>query len=191
MSMPATEQIGFYGKLPGVGDFVQRRLPPSFVQPWDTHFAACLEAVRQPLGERWPAAYRASGVRAFALGPGVCGAQAWAGVLGPGEDRVGRCFPLTLAMPLSQPCLPAPAWFGALAACLGRALRARTDAAGFDAAVCALAVPAAPSTAPAPAHGQSLWWRPGDAAQALGGLPAAERYLEWLLAEQDITEVTR
>ncbi|QHG85797.1 type VI secretion system-associated protein TagF [Xanthomonas sp. NCPPB 1638] len=191
MSMSATDQIGFYGKLPGVGDFVQRRLPPGFVQPWDAHLAACLEAVRQPLGERWPAAYRSSGVRAFALGPGVCGPQAWAGVLGPGEDRVGRCFPLTLAMPWAHACLPAPAWFGALAACLGRALRARTNAAGFETAVCALALPATPSTAPAPAPGHALWWRPGETAQSLHGLPAAERYLDWLLAEQDITEVTR
>ncbi len=29
--MPANEPPGFHGKLPGVGDFVQRRLPASFV----------------------------------------------------------------------------------------------------------------------------------------------------------------
>ncbi|WP_349656318.1 type VI secretion system-associated protein TagF [Xanthomonas sp. 10-10] len=191
MTMPASDQIGFHGKLPGVGDFVQRRLPASFVQPWDAHFASCLDSVRQQLGERWPGAYRGSGMRAFALGPGVCGPQAWAGVLGPGEDRVGRCFPLIVAMPVPPACLPAVAWFDASAACLGRALRARTDAVSFDTAVRALAVPATPSTAHAPAHGQSLWWPPGGAAQALTGLPTAERYLDWLLADQDITEVTR
>ncbi|MBO9738738.1 type VI secretion system-associated protein TagF [Xanthomonas axonopodis pv. begoniae] len=191
MSMPAHEPPGFHGKLPGVGDFVQRRLPASFVRPWDTHFANCLDTVRQQLGQRWPGAYRSSGLRAFALGPGVCGAQAWAGLLGPGEDRVGRCFPLTVAMPLPHMCLPSAAWFGAVAACLGRSLRARTDAAGFDAALCALGVPGAPSSTHAPAPGQSLWWRLGAAAHSIDGLPTARMYLEWLLAEQDITEVTR
>ncbi|AJZ06350.1 type VI secretion-associated protein, BMA_A0400 family [Xanthomonas citri pv. citri] len=72
--MPAHEPLGFHGKLPGVGDFVQRRLPASFVQTWDLHFANCLDTVRQPLGQHWPGAYRNSGLRAFALGPGVCGA---------------------------------------------------------------------------------------------------------------------
>ncbi|WP_311239907.1 MULTISPECIES: type VI secretion system-associated protein TagF [unclassified Xanthomonas] len=191
MNMPATDQIGFHGKLPGVGDFVQRRLPASFVQPWDAHFASCLDTVRQQLGEHWPGAYRSSSLRAFALGPGVCGPQAWAGVFGPGEDRVGRCFPMVVAMPLPHACLPTHAWFGALAACLGRALRARADAVSFDAAVRALAVPATSSTTHAPVHGQSLWWPLGGAVQALDGLPAAERYLDWLLADADITEVTR
>ncbi|MFA1263947.1 type VI secretion system-associated protein TagF [Xanthomonas campestris pv. olitorii] len=191
MSMSAHEPLGFHGKLPGVGDFVQRRLPASFVQPWDLHFANCLDTVRQQLGQHWPDAYRNSGLRAFALGPGVCGAQAWAGMLGPGEDRVGRCFPLTVAMPLPHMCLPPAAWFGAVAACLGRSLRARTDAAGFDAALLALGVPAAPSSTYAPVHGESWWWRLGAAAQAMHGLPTAETYLDWLLAEQDITEVTR
>ncbi|MCP3048860.1 type VI secretion system-associated protein TagF [Xanthomonas euvesicatoria pv. allii] len=191
MSMPAHEPPGFHGKLPGVGDFVQRRLPASFVQPWDLQFANCLDTARQQLGQHWPGAYRNSGLRAFALGPGVCGAQAWAGLLGPGEDRVGRCFPLTVAMPLPHLCLPSAAWFGAVAACLGRSLRARTDAAGFDAALRALGVPAAPSSTHVPAPGQSLWWRLGAAAQSIDGLPTAQMYMEWLLAEQDITEVTR
>ncbi|TQV29466.1 type VI secretion system-associated protein TagF, partial [Xanthomonas perforans] len=31
----------------------------------------------------------------------------------------------------------------------------------------------------------------GAAAQSIDGLPTAQMYLEWLLAEQDITEVTR
>lgn len=189
--MPATESIGFHGKLPGVGDFVQRRLPASFVQPWDTHFSVCLDTVRQQLGERWPSAYRSSGLRAFALGPGVCGAQAWAGIVGPGEDRVGRCFPLTVALALPHPGVPTPAWFGALAACVSRALRARADAVSFDTALLALTVPATASTVHAPEHGESLWWRLGAAAQPVRGLPAAEVYLDWLLAEQDITEVTR
>ncbi|MEA0737275.1 type VI secretion system-associated protein TagF [Xanthomonas campestris pv. campestris] len=189
--MTTTAPAGFHGKLPGVGDFVQRRLPASFVQPWDAHFAACLNAVRQQLGERWPAAYRSSAVRAFALGPGVCGNAAWAGVIGPGEDRVGRCFPLTLAAPLGGGQLPANAWFAALAGCLGRALRARADAVALDTALLALPVAGHAVATPAPPAGQSLWWPLGGSAMPLPGLPDADCYLAWLLADQDITEVTR
>lgn len=81
-------------------------------------------------------------------------------------------------MPLPHMCLPPAAWFGAVAACLGRSLRARTDAAGFDAALLALGVPAAPSSTYAPVHGESWWWRLGAAAQAMHGLPTAETYLD-------------
>jgi hypothetical protein len=35
------------------------------------------------------------------LAPGVVGPQAWAGVLMPSCDRVGRYFPLTIAQPLA------------------------------------------------------------------------------------------
>ncbi len=27
--------MGFFGKIPARGDFVQRTLPPSFTTPWD------------------------------------------------------------------------------------------------------------------------------------------------------------
>ncbi len=35
----------------------------------------------------------------FALAPGVCGEQAWAGLLLPSVDKVGRYYPLTFALP--------------------------------------------------------------------------------------------
>ena len=38
-------------------------------------------------------------MRRFALAPGVCGEQAWAGLLLPSVDKVGRYYPLTFALP--------------------------------------------------------------------------------------------
>lgn len=191
---------GFFGKLPCAGDFLQRRLPAAFVDPWDTHMSTLLAGSRQQLGQDWPKAYQASALVAFLLAPGICGASGWAGVLAPSVDRVGRHFPMVLACPPLPATGPAePAWFTRAAMVLADALAdpaAGVDA--FDAQVLALGVP----HHPLPAYG-GLWWPVLPSAdhgpQFLStGLPAMDVYLGWLCAEgapappsdQDITERT-
>ncbi|WEN14478.1 type VI secretion system-associated protein TagF [Rhodanobacter sp. AS-Z3] len=93
---------GFFGKLPCAGDFVQRRLPSSFVDVWDGHFETAVAESRNELGTGWRDAYHASPVWRFLLGAGVCGDSAWLGIMGPGVDRVGRCFPMVIAAPLAS-----------------------------------------------------------------------------------------
>src|SRR5436190_512470 len=60
---------GFFGKVMTHGDFVSR----------------------------WLDTYLTSPIWRFVLAPGVCDNRAWAGVLMPSVDRVGRHFPLTIA----------------------------------------------------------------------------------------------
>lgn len=91
---------GFFGKLPSAGDFVQRRLPAGFVDAWDQHFEGAVAQSRAMMGGDWHDAYHASPVWRFMLSPGVCGDAAWLGVMGPGSDRVGRCFPMVIASAL-------------------------------------------------------------------------------------------
>ena len=111
--MHADEVTGWYGKLPSLGDFASRRLPPAFVEPWDDWLARGLAVWREQSPDGWLDGYLASPSLRFVLMPGVlAGAStedsaAWAGVLMPSVDRVGRYFPLTLASPL--PMLPADA----------------------------------------------------------------------------------
>lgn len=93
---------GFYGKIASRGDFVSRDLPQTFIQPWDTWLAAGMLASQQQLGSAWLDAYLVSPLWRFALASGVCGPQAVAGVLMPSIDRVGRYFPLTLAVILED-----------------------------------------------------------------------------------------
>ncbi len=88
---------GFFGKMPALGDFVCRRLPKEFVDPWDEWLQSSMRASREGLGERWLDCYLTSPVWRFVLSPGLCGSAAWAGILMPSVDRVGRYFPLTLA----------------------------------------------------------------------------------------------
>jgi type VI secretion system protein ImpM len=86
-----------------LGDFASRRLGPEFIEPWDDWLAGGLAALRQARPDAWLAEYLASPSWRFLLLPGVlpgaASQQAWAGVLMPSVDRVGRYFPLTLALP--------------------------------------------------------------------------------------------
>jgi type VI secretion system protein ImpM len=89
---------GFYGKLPSQGDFVSRRLPWEFTSGWDDWLQRGLHASRAALGERWLALYLSAPVWRFQLAAGACGPQGWRGFFFASVDRVGRYFPLTVAV---------------------------------------------------------------------------------------------
>jgi len=88
---------GFFGKLPSHGDFVSRRLPLQVRQCLDDWLQRALMHSKAELGPAWLATWGSSPLWRFVIGAGVCGEQAWAGVMMPSADRVGRCFPLLLA----------------------------------------------------------------------------------------------
>ncbi|NOT11216.1 MAG: type VI secretion system-associated protein TagF [Methylococcaceae bacterium] len=89
---------GFYGKLPAVGDFVSRRLSRDFIGTWDHWLQCSLTASRETLGQLWLTRYLNGPLWRFALSPGIAGDFGWIGILMPSVDRVGRYFPLTLAL---------------------------------------------------------------------------------------------
>jgi type VI secretion system protein ImpM len=89
--------IGFHGKIPARGDFVQAGLPRAFTDPWDGWMQRMVAASRAVLGEAWLPAWLEVAVWRFALSPDVCGPGAVIGLWMPSVDRVGRYFPLTLA----------------------------------------------------------------------------------------------
>jgi len=95
---------GWHGKLPSLGDFASRRLPPDFLEAWDGWLAAGLAALRETAADTWLDGYLASPIWRFLLLPGVvpgaADGQAWAGVLMPSVDRAGRYFPFTVAWAL-------------------------------------------------------------------------------------------
>lgn len=91
--------MGVFGKLPAHGDFVQRNLPGSFVEPWDEWLQRAVHGSREVVGERWLDYYLTSPIWRFAFSAGVLDARSWAGILVPSVDSVGRYFPVTLAVP--------------------------------------------------------------------------------------------
>ncbi|WP_444911956.1 type VI secretion system-associated protein TagF [Microbulbifer sp. PAAF003] len=93
--------VGIFGKLPGHGDFVQRQLPGSFVTVWDGWLQRAVFGSRELVGQEWLDYYLTSPVWRFVHSKGIIDANAWAGILVPSVDSVGRYFPLTFAAPLS------------------------------------------------------------------------------------------
>jgi type VI secretion system protein ImpM len=153
---------GFYGKLPGEGDFVTRRLPWEFTSAWDDWLQQGMQASRAALGDTWLDRYLSAPIWRFQLAPGVCGPLAWRGLFFASVDRVGRYFPLTLAFSGGSASAPggvastlggdAGGWLAAEDAGLaGLAPRLLLD--DFDRAIQALAEPAdEPADAVAPAR---------------------------------------
>ncbi|KPL48868.1 type VI secretion system protein ImpM [Xanthomonas axonopodis] len=187
---------GFYGKLPAVGDFVHRRLPETFVEPWHAAMQGLLSATGAAITtpEYHPPVWR------FVLLPGLAGTVAWAGTMRASVDRVGRAFPLVIAAPLTANAangtttdaatptdLRLPAWLDAADTVLSNIGAGRQqDGTWLDQACMAfvqqqrkhaspLAVPllADPTTA-----GSSLWWTamtgsPPGVCLRIAGWPAA------------------
>lgn len=116
----AGAHIGLHGKLPAHGDFLTRRLTREFVQGWDDWLQRAIASSQEQLGGQWLDIYLTSPLWRFVLSPGVVDNQAWAGVLMPSVDSVGRYFPLTLARPMPELASPAEMlvrggpWFAAL-----------------------------------------------------------------------------
>jgi type VI secretion system protein ImpM len=150
---PAEAIPGWYGKLPGLGDFASRRLPEGFIRQWDEWLQDNLSATRMRLGQGWLDRYLTMPIWRFVLLPGLVDPLGWAGVLMPSVDRVGRQFPLTLAVALPSDAATAHVlfeaadWFGDLEdAALGMLDPTRgPDELDRALSNCGLVPPAAPS----------------------------------------------
>src|SRR5258708_20942542 len=110
-------RLGFFGKLPARGDFVPRRLTRDFTDPWDGWLQDASATSAQQLGEEWLDSYLTAPIWRFLLSSGVCGQMPMLGVMMPSVDRVGRYFPLTLAVTVvdspapAKTMLTAASWF--------------------------------------------------------------------------------
>lgn len=207
MTAPAAQALppGWFGKLPSLGDFASRRLPEVFVARWDRWLQRGLVAARAQLGEGWLDVYLVAPILRFWVAPGALGDEAWAGLMMPSVDRVGRHFPLTIAQPL-QPlaaALAAHDWFAALDGAARRVLDVEFTVEHFEAALASLEAldgsvpPLADALSQAlaarllPEGGEpaacSLWWC-GDAGEAsefraFDGLPPDAAFASLIGAE--------
>lgn len=133
--------------MPGRGDFVRRDLPNAFVDKWDEWLTECIARSRAALGHGWTDAWLCAPVWRFALGGGLCGPTAWAGVMMPSVDSAGRYFPLTLVASVAGTEIPTSLLIGGwIDALENAAISALDDATGFDGF--ATAVSALPTPSP-------------------------------------------
>ncbi len=106
-------RLGFFGKVPARGDFVSRRLVRDFTEPWDGWLQDAIATSARQLGENWLSTYLTAPIWRFLLSTGTCGTLPMLGVVMPSVDRVGRYFPLTLAVAVSDSDAPARTMLGA------------------------------------------------------------------------------
>jgi len=93
----ALVRVGFFGKIPSRGDFVQAGLSRPFIQAWDDWLQAILPACQRLTGDAWDAVWSSAPSWRFTLPAGLCGTRPVVGLLLPSTDRTGRRFPLTIA----------------------------------------------------------------------------------------------
>ena len=139
---PQEFSAGWYGKIPGTGDFIARRMPASFSEAWDRWLQAAIAGSRERLGGRWRDSFLSMPIWRFVLTPGMLTPNAWAGIMAPSVDAVGRYFPLAVASALPSASLDvvgtlaaAEAWFDEIEAIALSAIAPAADTAAIDAAI--------------------------------------------------------
>jgi type VI secretion system protein ImpM len=200
-------ETGWYGKLPVNGDFVTRRLPAAFIEPWDAWLNAVLSGSRERLGAAWRDAFLSAPAWRFVLAPGVIGLQGWAGLIVPSVDSVGRYFPLTVASGLPARSIDPVAtlvrahnWYAEVEPVVSVALSPEAELGTFDAQLANRRFPGelvalleeTEETIPPRSRAQRALWIPlGPEFQGEAGLrglakPLAAPYSAWLAEESEI-----
>ncbi|WP_037385198.1 type VI secretion system-associated protein TagF [Serratia sp. DD3] len=89
-----TTSIGWYGKIPAEGDFLQRRLPNTVINRWANWFRSGLLNLQQELPNDGKHPFGHAPVWNFVI-PATLGNQyVQMGCLLPASDRVGRYYPV-------------------------------------------------------------------------------------------------
>jgi type VI secretion system protein ImpM len=101
-----TRSAGYHGKIPAQGDFIQRGLPLGFTRAWDRWLMEGIAGLKERRGEGWLDGYRTAPLWRFSVPAGAFGEAAMTGVLTASVDRVGRNFPLTIAVRSPDGCSP-------------------------------------------------------------------------------------
>lgn len=94
---PAQNEFGYFGKLPTLGDFIHQVLPQDFANGFHEWLQLSMAEARESLRDDFLTYYLNCPSWKFIMAPGVCGAQAVAGLTIPSVDRVGRYFNFTMA----------------------------------------------------------------------------------------------
>lgn len=99
--MTGFTSIGWYGKIPSHGDFLNIRLPRNFVTSWSTWINEAIVSSRADLGDRWLDLYFLLRPWRYFLPRNLIDENLWLGILAHSLDSVGRCYPVTLVSSVS------------------------------------------------------------------------------------------
>ena len=104
--MTETLPVGYFGKIPQHGDFVRHQAGGAALRAMDAWLQEGLRFAAARLGSAFDDAFDALATCAFYFAPRRA-ERVLAGVLQPSRDRVGRAFPLLLALDLDAALLDA------------------------------------------------------------------------------------
>jgi len=172
---------GWFGKLPGMGDFAHRRLPDAFRETWDHWLHDGLMRLRERHAD-WSTRYLEAPLWCFVLGRGVVGDRCWLGVLMPSVDGVGRYFPFTVAIAFDVGDVPPDIlrWWALAAQAALDGLAHDLDALRFEALLQQLFGEGAAASDGGVVDGES-------AARERGDLLPPPGLAQWLTAPEDAT----
>lgn len=91
-----SNRIGFFGKIQSHGDFISEGLDRDLIGALDGWVQAGMHACTDVFTSRWSSVFSASPPLRFITERGIWGRNAYAGVLLPSRDRVGRKYPLVV-----------------------------------------------------------------------------------------------
>lgn len=93
-------RLGWYGKIPASGDFVHRRLPRELIAWWDRWLQHGVAGLKQASDAQTARGFAGAPIWNFAIPAGLGAGVAQLGCLAPSRDRVGRGYPLCVALPM-------------------------------------------------------------------------------------------
>ncbi|MQB13353.1 MULTISPECIES: type VI secretion system-associated protein TagF [Agrobacterium] len=164
-----SDRIGFFGKVPSHGDFISDGLERELIGTFDDWMRSGLHACAEMFSGRWPTIFSSSPPIRFIIERGIWGNCAYAGVLVPSTDRVGRKYPLAIIAQLNgfrrhpRTLYLDDTWFMAAEALAETSMAGDFDMSRFNAAVKKLRLPKPreEDDAPETMRGRaptSLWW---------------------------------
>lgn len=146
--------IGWYGKLPSAGDFLQRRFPEVLLRQWSHWFQVGLHAWQQEgeLNQEVTRQFSRAPVWNFVVPPILDSQFIQVGCLLPARDSVGRQYPVcalcrfTEAEWSPQRLSMSGEWFNVLGRTLLHGVRAHYTAEQLDQALTAIPAPPDPAS---------------------------------------------
>jgi|GEM_PF-387287 len=128
--------MGWFGKLPSVGDFAGKGMPVPLKETVHGWMSSGMAALKCAHPTEWQGAYLVSPVWHFLIGPGIWDRSALIGCLAPSVDKVGRYSPLIVLRSfdksdLSSVLPPESRWLYRVDATLRRVIGERISISGL------------------------------------------------------------
>ncbi|MGQ8367221.1 type VI secretion system-associated protein TagF [Glaciecola sp. 1036] len=95
-------RIGYFGKLPAYGDFIQRNINPAIIDYLDNWILQAFDNSQNTLEKGWRNAYFTAPIWRFYIDAGIVSRSALTGLMMPSVDKAGRCYPFFVVGEFSE-----------------------------------------------------------------------------------------